>query len=281
MQKVVLTDEGWSGLVSRLNESGKRKTLGLLQAKQRALAEQMASATFQPQISERSREIAAANRALPDRVAALMKAKKARLDKIRLEREQKELEEATFRPAINARTGGGASGEDALGADERRLGHLMQYEVDRRIRAEQRKLLLGEMEERALTFAPALNKNSMRIVERLKASLASDPGAAAERAGGAGRSRPAGHEGETFQPRINARSRALQGAARAGDVVSRLYKAPAPRDDGAAGAGAGGEADERSAPSYFNMVAYDAAHGRHDFILRRLLSAAGAAAAYL
>ena len=223
--------------MSRLNESGKRKALGHLQAKQRALAEQMAESTFQPQISERSREIAAANRALPDRVAALMRAKKARLDRIRLEREQKELEEATFKPAINAARGGeGGSAEDA---DGRRVGHLMQYEVDRRIRAEQRRLLVGEMEERALTFAPALNKNSMRIVERLKAALATAPDAV-ERA--VGSRKPAGHEEETFKPRINARSRALiaRDAAAAGDVVNRLYKAK--REDAA-------EQDERAAPS--------------------------------
>ncbi len=268
---MVLSDDAWNGLVSRLNESSKKKALGLLQAKQRALAEQMSESTFQPQISERSREIAAANRALPDRVATLMRAKKARLDKIRLEREQQELAEATFKPAINA-SRSGLSGDDA---DGRRVGHLMQYEVDRRIRAEQRKALVGEMEERKLTFAPALNKNSMRIVERLKASLATAP-ETVERAVGA--RKIAGHEEETFQPRINARSHALGARSSGEDVISRLYKPK--KEDAAAAAAGSAEHDERSAPTFFNMVAYDSVAGRHDFILRRLLSAAGAAAAY-
>jgi len=270
-----------------LNESGKRKQLSLLQAKQRALAEQMAESTFAPAISERSRELAAANRALPERVAALMRQKKAKLDKIRLEREQKEMEEATFRPALNADAGGGGGGGGGAGG---RVGHLLQYEVDRRIRAEQRRLLMGEAEDRSLTFSPALNKNSMRIVERLKATLAADGGAgagggaraAARAAAGLGLKDRAGHEEETFHPRINARSRALAGADApdASAVYSRLYKAK-PGGGAGAGAGAGGDDaddEERAGPQYFNMVAYDGVAGKHDFILRRLLSAAGAAA---
>jgi hypothetical protein len=285
------TSEGGNDLVSRLNDSAKRKQLSLLKAKERTLAEQMAEAPFAPAISERSRELAAANRALPERVAALMRKKKAKLDKIRLEREQKEMEEATFRPAINAESGAGADANDGT---PRRVSHLMQYEVDRRIRQEQRKILISEMEDRSLTFAPALNKNSLRIVERLKASLATSSAtvdaavgvassatasarAAARVAAGLGLKEQAGHEEETFHPRINPRSKALQQKVGSEGVYQRLYKKPA--DLGASGADA--DADDKSSPQYFNMVAYDGVTGKHDFILRRLLSAAGAANAML
>ena len=271
----MLSTEGWSDLVSRLNEAAKRKHLSLLQAKQRLLAEQMAECTATPVISERSRELAAANRSLPERVAALMRQKKAKLDKIRLEREQKETEETTFKPAIN-------TGSNAYAGE--RVGHLMQYEVDRRIRAEQRKLLINEMEDRSLTFSPALNKNSMRIVERLKISLASSGSTAVDAtnsarassraAAGLGLKEQAGHEEETFRPRINARSKAMVKGQDAGPVYSRLYKPSISAIDTTG-------ADERSSPNYFNMIAYDGVTGRHDFILRRLLSAAGAANAML
>jgi hypothetical protein len=39
--------------------------------------------------------------------------------------------------------------------------------VDKQIRAEQRRQLMQEMQERDLTFAPSINKNSARIVDRL------------------------------------------------------------------------------------------------------------------
>ena len=245
----------------------------------------MAECTALPVISERSRELAAANRSLPERVAALMRQKKAKLDKIRLEREQKETEEATFKPAINSGYGGGSSAY----AGER-VGHMMQYEVDRRIRAEQRKLLIGEMEDRTLTFSPALNKNSMRIVERLKVSLASGASgvdstnsarAAARTAAGLGLKDQAGHEEETFRPRINARSKAMMGSKSGSDaepVYSRLYK---PAAGALVNSDAAVDADERSSPHYFNSVAYDGVAGRHDFILRRLFSIAGAVNAML
>ncbi len=234
----------------------------------------MAECTAAPVISERSRELAAANRSLPERVAALMRQKKAKLDKIRLEREQKETEETTFKPAIN-------TGSNAYAGE--RVGHLMQYEVDRRIRAEQRKLLINEMEDRSLTFSPALNKNSMRIVERLKVSLASGAAvvdapnsarASSRTAAGLGLKDQAGHEEETFRPRINARSKAMVKGHDTEPVYSRLYK-PAPSTTDTT------DADERSSQNYFNMIAYDGVTGRHDFILRRLLSAAGAANAML
>jgi hypothetical protein len=101
------------------------------------------------------------------------------------------------------------------------------------------------MEDRDLTFSPAINRNSSRIVDRLRgqggadgaatagAGAAAGAGAVAAsttassrlRAGGGAASKPGrswlpGHEQETFQPRINERSRALHRAD--GDVYSRL-----------------------------------------------------------
>ncbi len=178
--------------MSRLQESQKKQQQQLLARQAERQAEETAH-SFKPQISERSRQLSAKNKSLPERVEALLLKKKKRLDDIKQEREQKELEEATFRPAVNrerpATAGGALGGEDG---GRRAVGHLMQYEIDRRIRAEQRKLLIAEVEGRDLTFSPALNKNSIRIVERLKEAAMRAGGA--EGVGGAG-----GGGGATFR----------------------------------------------------------------------------------
>jgi hypothetical protein len=44
---------------------------------------------------------------------------------------------------------------------------FLPQEMDKRLRASQRRQLVQEMESRDLTFNPAINKNSIRIVERL------------------------------------------------------------------------------------------------------------------
>jgi hypothetical protein len=178
-----------NALVSRLQESQKKQQQQLLAKQAERQAEETAH-SFKPQISERSRLLSAKNKSLPERVEALLLKKKKRLDDIKQEREQKELEEATFRPAVNrdrpSTAGGALGGEDG---GRRAVGHLMQYEIDRRIRAEQRKLLIAEVEGRDLTFSPALNKNSIRIVERLKeAAVRAAPALEAGGGGGGGAS---------------------------------------------------------------------------------------------
>ena len=50
-----------------------------------------------------SKELAAHNKSLPERVEVLMRRKKSKLDKIRHEKAQSELAEATFKPVINPR----------------------------------------------------------------------------------------------------------------------------------------------------------------------------------
>ena len=108
-----------------------------MQAQHRAVAEELAGLTFQPQISERSREIAAANKSLPERVAALMRKKKAKLDRIKQGREQRELAEATFQPRINDYKPPNPAAASAA-AVQRRIGHLLQYVRARRRRCSER-----------------------------------------------------------------------------------------------------------------------------------------------
>jgi len=257
-ERVMLTDEAWQDLVNRLNESSKKKEVFLLKAQRKQLADQLAGLTFTPAISQRSRVIAEKNENLQDRVAALMRKKKAKIERIRNEKLQKEQEDAPFRPNLNKpRT-------QADGA-VRRVGHLMQYEIDRRLRAEQRRMIIEEKESQELTFKPVINANSGRIVARLQeekameAALSSSGGNAFPPSPAIASMLPApptstrikkkelvdalaeyhkkvetrpgnsflpGHEEETFRPVINQRSKLLH---RPGvddvDVYTRLYAA--------------------------------------------------------
>jgi hypothetical protein len=268
-----MTQSAWEDLVARLNEGAKKKELFLLQAQHKQMKDQLAGLTFTPHISEKSRKLAPNAAALPERVALLMAKKKAKLDRIRSEREQKEYAETTFKPNLN---------KDHKPVDNmvRKLGHLMQYEIDRRVRAEQRRALIQGKEDRDLVFQPKINKNSARIVARLKAEAIaaenSESGAAAGApppspstssramrkalvdtlAGGRplGRSYLPGHEQETFHPKINERSKTLH---RPGvddvDVYTRLYvhgagsKSPKGAADGEGPSGGSADGDDNDA----------------------------------
>ena len=97
----------------------------LLRAQHQQIAAELAGLTFVPHISEKSRELAAQNKSLPARVEALQRRKKAKLDKIRHERVEDELKEATFKPDLSATKN---SRSVVKTADERRkIGHLIQY----------------------------------------------------------------------------------------------------------------------------------------------------------
>lgn len=161
-----LTQEEWDALVARLNESAKRKmhVLGIMQRKR--IADELAGARFSPHITRRSRELAAHNKRLPERVEALMRRRKAKLDKVREEKAQRELAEATFRPNLNkpSRSRMGEMGERM----RRRVGHLLQYDVDKRIRAAQRRQIMQEVEDRELTFSPQINPRSDKLVRRMQ-----------------------------------------------------------------------------------------------------------------
>ena len=119
-----MTASEWHSLVGRLNGASKVKEANLRQSQLKRMTDELAGVTFTPAISERSRELAAAQKSLPERAAALMRKKKARLDQIRQERAQKELADATFTPKINDYK---PPVQQTAGTIQRRVGHLLQY----------------------------------------------------------------------------------------------------------------------------------------------------------
>ena len=285
-----MTRTDFDGVVARLNKAAERQQAVLLEKQRQREVEELSGLSFRPTISEHSKSIVRRRQdlgaPLRDRVEELMRLQKAKRDKTKADLERDELKELTFKPRLNPDRRGGGGGEGGAGgagaaagegADTRRTtGHLMQYDIDRRIRAEQRKMLISEMESRDLTFSPAINRNSLRIVERMKAQLAeageggggggggagggsSSGGAGAgSSSSGAGASAGAmphdympGHEEEKFRPRILQRSATLAQARIESEgglsVVERLYKVPA--GAGAGGAGGGGSGSGSSSSS--------------------------------
>jgi len=239
-----MTQGQFDEVVSRLKEASKRRADALQKMQLQREVEELAGLTFKPTISEHSKSIIARRQdmgaPLRYRVEELMRLQKAKRDKVKMELEKTEAKELTFKPNVLKKrvAGSGPEAAGGEGGDARRTtGHLLQYDIDRRIRAEQRKILISEMESRDLTFSPAINRNSLRIVERMKQQLASGEG------GGGGGGRPLrhdfmpGHEEEKFKPKILSRSTALANARHARDggksVVERLY-------EGGGGGGGGG-----------------------------------------
>lgn len=234
-----MTEKSWQVLVNRLNDTSKRKLLLHRRAQQRQDAEALTGLTFQPAISEKSRVMAAQVKSLPDRVNTLMKKKQAKIARIRAELDQKELAEATFKPNLNRNK----SAISRVPSQNRhtetgsRITHLLQYDIDRKLRAEQRRILIDEMQEKNLTFAPNINPNSRRIVERLaqESRVQDNDGSGVGiyathksavrsiRKEKPGRSWLPGHEEETFHPKINPRSRALKRTHPEENVFERLH----------------------------------------------------------
>jgi hypothetical protein len=130
MQAAKLTTKEWDGLVSRLNESSRRKQAYLMHAQHAQIAAELSGLSFTPHISEKSRELAAHNKSLPQRIEALMRKKRTKIEKIRLEKMQKELSEATFKPDLEkSRQSVKKAGINvtSTGQERRQIGHLMQY----------------------------------------------------------------------------------------------------------------------------------------------------------
>jgi tRNA (guanine37-N1)-methyltransferase len=82
----VLSGGEWDALVGRLNDSVKRKKSHLLKEQREQIAAELTGMTFAPSISEKSRELAAQTKSLPERVTALMLKKKEKIDKITRQR---------------------------------------------------------------------------------------------------------------------------------------------------------------------------------------------------
>jgi hypothetical protein len=289
-----MTQGQFDEVVSRLKEASKRRADALQKMQLQRELEELAGLTFKPTISEHSKSIIARRQdmgaPLRYRVEELMRLQKAKRDKVKMELEKTEAKELTFKPNVLKKrvAGSGPEAAGGEGGDARRTtGHLLQYDIDRRIRAEQRKILISEMESRDLTFSPAINRNSLRIVERMKQQLASGEGGGG--GGGGTDARPLrhdfmpGHEEEKFKPLILARSQALAAARIETEgglrVVDRLYKAPEQQQRAHAGG-------SKLLPTPLNPedvpvalpgvrqpwteVPYDPK--THDFILRRLKS---------
>ena len=311
-----MTKNDFDGVVARLNKAAERQQAVLLEKQRQREVEELSGHSFRPMISEHSKSIVRRRQdlgaPLRDRVEELMRLQKAKRDKTKADLERDELKELTFKPRLNpdrrvsvlpsAGPGGGGFGDsnDGLADARRTTGHLMQYDIDRRIRAEQRKMLITEMESRDLTFSPAINRNSLRIVERIKAQLAGSGAEAGGGGGGGGAGAAAaagstmphdfmpGHEQEKFKPRILQRSLTLAQARIESDgglsVVERLYKAP---EAGAGGTVSGSKltpapiapedvpAARPGEPRRWTEVAFEPK--AHDFILRRLLTLSGRA----
>lgn len=164
LQPRKLSEKQWDNLVTRLNESSKRKQQALAAIQARREADELAGSRFTPAISRRSKKIARDNLRLPERMRTLMDRRQRRQDKLREEAQQREMSEATFKPKLSRPINGRMA--HLMKRMNRRVGHLLQYDVDKQIRARQRQQLMQEIEARELTFSPRINAKSVQIFNR-------------------------------------------------------------------------------------------------------------------
>lgn len=146
--------------------SSKRKQQALSAIRAKRDADELASSRRTPAISRRSKQIASAVRRLPDRVNALMARRKRKLDKLRDEAHQREMAEVSLKPKLARPINGRMA--HLMKRMRRRVGHLLQYDVDKQIRARQRQQIMQEVEARELTFSPRINPNSVRIFNKMQ-----------------------------------------------------------------------------------------------------------------
>ena len=207
----VLTQKGWDELVLRLNDSAKEKQLTLMRKQHQYIAEQLAGLNFSPHINRLSREMASENLKIydKDRLDHVMKSKREKVEKARHQFEQDSIAECTFKPDLTAKAK----------RQTRTVEDLMDYGHVKRLRMRQRRQFMQDLEDREHTFQPQVNENSMRMVKRMQREgrLLPVGGKRAYK----GDSQDPGHSEDTFSPRINKRSKAIQ---LKGNVYDRLYK---------------------------------------------------------
>ena len=150
--------------------------------------------------------------------------KKAQIER---QRENEELAPCTFKPNMGLSSKTFKPGQEFRQPVGTVYDRCNEYGQMKQFRANRRRHWQKKIEEKELTFEPRLNSNTRRILEKTAARnprktdllLAVEERQRTFKV--AGDCRDAGHEEETFAPRINERSRKL---ARKGKVYDRLYE---------------------------------------------------------
>lgn len=163
-----------------------------------------------------------------------MQIRKARIDRVKYEQAQAELEGATFKPNLSR----------SMRAIEGRskIKNLAAYLAEKKLRTQRRLQIIKELEDREFTGSPQINRKSLQIVKRLRQQVMEGTHTSRRQAFLAERAEEKplhigpvstsevsisdqrhlpGHEEDKFVPDINERSKALRTDGRS--VYDRLY----------------------------------------------------------
>jgi len=237
---VTLTKQREKDLISRLNESGRKKQELLALQQHKQIAEEIKNASFAPNINKKSRELNEQNqvKSLPERQDALLANRDAALKKQREGKVEKELKHMQDMPNVAASHQSWARIKRKQNlmfndkANEGRTVHdLLRYGEDKSLRASERRNIAHQEEDREATFHPQINQHSVRLHERMmrqgrdvRRDQPKRSGKKKVVVGGTGTAHDPGHEEEVFKPKINPRSRAVPTDKTSGpDAYSRLY----------------------------------------------------------
>ena len=228
----------WDGLVARLYASNKAREASVNSKQNANLAGELKDLKFEPALCARSLRLENAKRkntTMVDMQDGMRKRFEARIAKLRERERSEELRDCTFAPRLAAAAKSTAYLRQSHGS-RRTTADLQSYADEAKVRRLQRKQLVEDVETRDLTFAPTLNKKSMRITAKLKAEgkLTVDPASkqtaatahlnsSSVKKGGTGSAADPGHEHETFAPTISARAKTYATRRDEADVYDRLY----------------------------------------------------------
>lgn len=224
-----LTEAQRDAVSRRLYEHQYTQEVARRTAQDRALQDELESLHFAPCINARSKKIAKV-RPLHERLGSVIEEKQRKLALERQRLEAVELEGCTGSPQINHSrrwTGKGAASHRRTASQTRSQLHT-QRQAEGRVRERPE----PSAEEADMTFAPFLNRKSLRMAAKAgrqgrRRPIAEQAAAHADDRESARRKEEWAHgEQPTFQPRINEKSRriAAKDAAESAPVHERLYR---------------------------------------------------------
>ena len=214
-----LTEGEWDELVEHLNDSGRERHQARMREQNKQIPVELAGLRFKPKINKKSREMAAHNNKLPDRLEHVLHIRQEKINREKSRQAQEVIAQVTAKPVINKRSKKIMRSEN----------DLLAYGEDRTLRAQYRRQYYQDIQDRELTFRPQLSSRSMAICKQMTkdGKDVANYRSKYKQPIYSGTNQDPGHEEETFHPKINQRSkemskqRYLKGTK---GVHSRLYK---------------------------------------------------------
>jgi hypothetical protein len=155
-----LTEGEWDELVDHLNDSGRERHQARMREQNKQIAGELAGLSFKPRINKKSREMAAHNNKLPDRLEHVMHIRQEKINREKSRQAQEIISQVTAKPYINKKSRAMVRSEN----------DLLAYGEMRQRKAQYRRQYHQDLQDRELTFRPQLSRRSMQLAAQMSKS---------------------------------------------------------------------------------------------------------------